>query len=80
MNNCGGRVLLYRMTQYAVVEPVKSIAGFTARTLSDGGQKETIEYTAIRNKRLRDIMYFDAMLQKLADMAGNTEEVDFRSD
>ena len=25
-------------------------------------------------------MYFDAMLQKLADMAGNTEEVDFRSD
>ena len=50
------------MTQYAVFEPVKSIAVFTDRTLSDGGQKETIEYTAIRNKRLRDIMYFDAIL------------------
>ena len=71
-------MLFYRMTQYAVVEPVKSIAGFTARTLSDGGQKETIEYTAIRNKWLRDIMYFDAILLKLADMAGNTEEVDFK--
>ena len=73
-------MLLYRMTQYAFVEPVKSIAGFTARTLSDGGQKETDEYTAIRNKLLRDIMYFDAMFRKLADMAGNTKEGDFRSD
>ena len=71
-------MLLYKMTQYAVVEPVKSIAGFTARTHSDGGQEEMIEYTAIRNKWLRDIMYFDAIPQKLADLVDNTEEVDFK--
>ena len=71
-------MLLYWMTQYAVVEPVKSIAGFTVRTLSDGDQKETIEYTAICNKWIRDIIYFDAIPQKLADMAGNTEEIDLR--
>jgi hypothetical protein len=54
------------------------VAESTAKTLSDGAQKETTKYTAIWYKWQRDIVHFNAMLQKLAETADTPEEGDFK--
>ena len=56
-------------TQQAVLVPVEPVAESTAKTLSDGGQKETTKYTAIWHKWQRAIVHFNAILQKLTETA-----------
>ena len=65
-------------TQQAVLVPVEPVAESTAKTLSDGDQKETTKYTAIWHKWQRDIVHFNAMLQKLAETTDIPEEGDFK--
>ncbi len=65
-------------TQQAVLVPVEPVTESTAKTLSDGDRKKTTKYTAIWHKWQRDIVHFNAMLQKLAETADIPEEGDFK--